>query len=186
MNYADIKECDISNGPGVRVSLFVSGCTRHCKNCFNKETWDFTYGSPFTQKEADHILALLAQEHIRGFSLLGGEPFEYSNQKALLPLLKEIKKRYPLKSVWCFTGYLFDKDILEDMCRKWKETKEMLRYLDILVDGKFIEEQKDLSLRFKGSANQRTILVQESIKDTPEGIALADHGIVLWDPESEP
>lgn len=177
MNYADIKECDVSNGPGVRITLFVSGCTHHCKNCFNEETWDFQYGEPFTQKEIDRILELLEPEHIHGFTLLGGEPFEYSNQKGVLPLLREIKKRYPQKDIWCFSGYLFDRDIVGDMCKKWEETKEMLQYIDVLVDGEFIEEQKDLSLRFKGSANQRTILVQESLK---EG------SIVLWDPASQP
>lgn len=177
MNYADIKECDVANGPGVRVSLFVSGCTHHCKNCFNEETWDFHFGNPFTQKEINHILTLLTPNYIHGFTLLGGEPFEYSNQQALLPLLRSIKETYPKKDIWCFSGYLFDKDLLNDMCKKWKETREMLSYLDVLVDGEFIEEQKDLSLRFRGSANQRIIMVQESLKEKT---------IILWDPEREP
>ncbi len=177
MNYADIKDCDVANGPGIRITLFVSGCTHHCKNCFNQETWDFQYGEPFTQKEIDRILELLEPEHIHGFTLLGGEPFEYPNQKGVLPLLREIKKRYPQKDIWCFSGYLFDQDIVGDMCQKWEETKEMLQYIDVLVDGEFIEEQKDLSLRFKGSANQRTILVQESLQEGK---------IVLWNPASQP
>lgn len=177
MNYADIKECDVANGPGVRVSLFVSGCTHHCKNCFNEETWDFHFGKPFTEKEINRILTLLKPEYIHGFTLLGGEPFEYSNQRGVLPLLRAMKETYPKKDIWCFSGYLFDQDILGDMCRKWEETKEMLRYIDVLVDGKFIEEQKDLSLRFKGSKNQRTIMVQKSLETG---------NIVLWDPASEP
>ena len=177
MNYADIKECDISNGPGIRISLFVSGCTHHCKNCFNEETWDFHYGKVFTQKEIDRILTLLKPDYIHGFTLLGGEPFEYSNQQGVLPLLRAIKETYPQKDIWCFSGYLFDQDIVGNMCKKWKETKEMLKYIDILVDGEFIEEQKDLSLRFKGSKNQRTIMVQESLKTGT---------IVLWDSASEP
>lgn len=177
MNYADIKECDVANGPGVRVSLFVSGCTHHCKNCFNEETWDFHFGKPFTENEINRILTLLAPNHIHGFTLLGGEPFEYSNQQAVLPLLRAIKENYPYKDIWCFSGYLFDQDILDDMCKKWKETKEMLQYIDVLVDGRFIEEQKNLSLRFRGSANQRIIMVQESLKTNT---------IVLWNPASEP
>lgn len=177
MYYADIKNCDVSNGPGVRISLFVSGCTHHCKNCFNEETWDFHYGEPFTEKEIERILTLMEPDYIRGFTLLGGEPFEYSNQQGVLPLLRAIKERYPKKTVWCFSGYLFDRDIVGSMCAKWAETQEMLRYIDVLVDGEFVEELKDLSLRFKGSSNQRTILVQES---------LGSGGIVLWDSESEP
>ncbi len=177
MNYADIKECDVANGPGIRISLFVSGCTHHCKNCFNEETWDFNYGSLFTEKEIDQILTLLKPEHIHGFTLLGGEPFEYKNQQGVLPLLRAIKKHYPKKDIWCFSGYLFDQDILGVMCKKWEETEEMLQYIDVLVDGEFIEEQKDLSLRFKGSSNQRIIMVQASLKAG---------NIILWNPESEP
>lgn len=177
MYYADIKNCDIANGPGIRVSLFVSGCTHHCRNCFNQEAWDFSYGKPFTQQQIDHILTLLAPDHIHGFTLLGGEPFEHCNQQGLLPLLRAIKARYPKKDIWCFSGYLFDKDILGVMCQKWQETKEMLSYIDVLVDGEFIEEQKDISLRFKGSANQRIILVPESLQQ---------HTLVFWDPASQP
>lgn len=163
MNYADIKQYDISNGPGVRISLFVSGCTHRCKNCFNEEAWDFNYGKPFTEETADQILEYLAPDYIWGLTLLGGEPFERSNQQGLLPLLRRVRERYPDKSVWCFSGYLFDRDILDRMAEDWSETKEMLSYIDVLVDGEFIEEEKDLTKRFKGSANQRTIDVQASL-----------------------
>ena len=144
MNYADIKQYDVANGPGVRVSLFVSGCTHHCKNCFNQVTWDFNYGSPFTEKEIEKILEYLKPDYVKGLTLLGGEPMEHTNQQGLLPLLRRIRKVYPDKDVWCFTGYDFDKDVL--------------------VDGPFIEELKSVALRFKGSSNQRTIDVQASLK----------------------
>lgn len=164
MNYAEIKYKDVANGPGVRTTLFVSGCTHHCKGCFNEIAWDFNYGKPFTDDTINDILKSLQPDFISGLTLLGGEPFEYTNQKGLLPLLREVKKRYPNKDIWCFTGYLFDKDIVDDMCKKWPETAEMLSYIDVLVDGKFVEELKNLMLRFKGSENQRTILVKESLK----------------------
>lgn len=164
MNYAEIKYRDVANGPGVRTTLFVSGCTHHCKGCFNEITWDFNYGKPFTDDTINDILNSLQPDFISGLTLLGGEPFEYANQKGLLPLLREVKKRYPNKDIWCFTGYLFDKDIVDDMCKKWPETAEMLSYIDVLVDGKFVEELKNLMLRFKGSENQRTILVKESLE----------------------
>lgn len=172
MNYADIKRIDVANGPGVRVSLFVSGCTHHCKGCFNAETWDFNYGNIFTNHEINKIMDYLEPSYIQGLSILGGEPFEYSNQQGLLPLMRRLKERYPDKNVWCYTGYDFDKDIRDDMMQKWPETRELIDYIDIIVDGKFIEEQKDLSLRFRGSANQRIIDVKKSL-ETNE--------IVLWD-----
>ena len=164
MNYGNIKECDIADGPGVRVSLFVSGCRHHCKGCFNSETWDFQYGVPFTEETQDKILELLKPGYIQGFTLLGGEPFEPENQQVLVHLLKKIRETYPQKDIWCFTGFLFDKDIIENMCKKWKETNELLSYIDVLVDGRFVEELKNLNLKFKGSENQRTILVNESLK----------------------
>ncbi len=170
MNYATIKKHDVSNGPGIRVSLFVSGCTHHCKGCFNKETWDFNYGSPFTTSIMYDILEAVKPDYIKGLTLLGGEPFEYANQIALLPLVKTYKEKFPNKSLWCYSGYTFDVDI-KDMLNKWPETKEFLSYIDILVDGKFIEEEKDLNLRFRGSRNQRVIMVQESLKSDK---------IVLW------
>ncbi len=165
MNYAEIKYCDIANGPGVRTSLFVSGCNHRCKGCFNEIAWDFNYGKPFTQNTIDDILNSLAPDYIQGLTLLGGEPFEYDNQKALLPLLRQVREQYPDKDIWCFTGFLFDSEILEKMCPVWKETRELLSYIDVLVDGRFVEELKNLNLKFKGSENQRTILVQESLRE---------------------
>ena len=164
MNYAEIKYCDVANGPGVRTSLFVSGCSHHCPGCFNEIAWDFNYGKPFTQDTIDSIIESLKPDYIQGLTLLGGEPFEYSNQKGLLPLVRQVRKVLPQKDIWCFTGILFDKDIIENMCKKWKETNELLSYIDVLVDGRFVEELKNLNLKFKGSENQRTILVNESLK----------------------
>ena len=164
MNYAEIKYCDVANGPGVRTSLFVSGCSHHCPGCFNEIAWDFNYGKPFTQATIDSIIESLKPDYIQGLTLLGGEPFEYSNQKGLLPLVRQVRKVLPQKDIWCFTGFLFDKDIIENMCKKWKETNELLSYIDVLVDGRFVEELKNLNLKFKGSENQRTILVNESLK----------------------
>lgn len=176
MNYAAIKKYDVANGPGVRVSLFVSGCTHHCPGCFNKETWDFNYGSPFDSDVMNEVIKALEPSYIRGFTLLGGEPFEYSNQQGVLPLLREIKNRFPHKDIWCFTGYDFEKDILGNMVNKWPETNEMLSYIDVLVDGEFVESLKNLSLRFRGSSNQRLIQVQES---------LASNSVVLWDDQKD-
>lgn len=164
MNYAEIKYNDIANGPGVRTSIFVSGCNHHCKGCFNELTWDFNYGNEFTSKQIDEIVESLKPDYIAGLTLLGGEPFEYENQLGLLPLLREVKSKYPHKDIWCFTGFLFDRDIVENMCSKWPHTREMLSYIDVLVDGKFIEELKNLNLKFKGSSNQRTIDVASSLK----------------------
>ncbi len=170
MNYAAIKKHDVANGPGIRTSLFVSGCTHHCKGCFNKEAWDFNYGSPFTTSIMYDILEAVKPDYIKGLTLLGGEPFEYANQIALLPLAKAFREKYPNKSLWCYSGYTFDVD-MKDMINKWPETKEFLSYIDVLVDGKFIEEEKDLNLRFRGSQNQRVIMVQES---------LSKGEVVLW------
>lgn len=164
MNYAEIKYCDVANGPGVRTSLFVSGCSHHCPGCFNEIAWDFNYGKPFTQDTIDSIIESLKPDYIQGLTLLGGEPFEYSNQKGLLPLVRQVREVLPQKDIWCFTGFLFDKDIIENMCKKWKETNELLSYIDVLVDGRFVEELKNLNLKFKGSENQRTIPVNESLK----------------------
>lgn len=164
MNYAEIKYCNVANGPGVRTSLFVSGCSHHCPGCFNEIAWDFNYGKPFTQDTIDSIIESLKPDYIQGLTLLGGEPFEYSNQKGLLPLVRQVREVLPQKDIWCFTGFLFDKDIIENMCKRWKETNELLSYIDVLVDGRFVEELKNLNLKFKGSENQRTILVNESLK----------------------
>ena len=171
MNYAEIKNCDIANGPGVRVSLFVSGCTHHCPGCFNQVAWDFDYGKPFTQETMYSILAMLQPGYIKGLTLLGGEPFEPENQPAVVELLRQIKAKYPEKSIWAFSGYLFDRDILAGRLGPWEITREYLSYLDVLVDGPFVESRKNLSLRFRGSENQRIIDVPAS---------LAENRIVLW------
>lgn len=172
MNYATIKDCDIANGPGVRVSLFVSGCTHRCKGCFNEVAWDFDYGTPFTQETVDAILKMLAPAHIKGITLLGGEPFEPRNQPAIVDLLRCVKEKYPDKSVWAFSGYLFDKDILSGRLGPWEITQEYLSYLDVLVDGPFVEARKDLNLRFHGSSNQRII-------DVPASLQAGE--VVLWE-----
>ena len=175
MNYATIKPYDVANGPGVRVSLFVSGCTHHCKGCFNAETWDFNYGEPYTQEVEDRIVKALEPSYIKGFSLLGGDPFEPANQAELYRTLERIKKTYPEKTVWCYSGYDFEKDILAGKLGAWEITRRMLACIDIFVDGEFKEPLKNPNLRFKGSANQRIILVQESLK-TDE--------VILWNPET--
>lgn len=165
MNYATIKNCDIANGPGVRVSLFVSGCTHRCKGCFNEVAWDFNYGQPFTQETVNLILEMLRPDYIKGLTLLGGEPFEPQNQGAIVGLLRQVKGKYPDKSIWAFSGYLFDRDILPGKLGDPEITREFLSYLDVLVDGPFIESKKNLSLRFRGSENQRLIDVQRSINE---------------------
>ena len=165
MYYADIKKVDVANGPGVRVSLFVSGCTHKCKGCFNEEAWDFKYGHEYTQKEEDKIIELLKPDYIEGRTILGVEPFEYVNQKGILPLLRRIRKELPNKTIWCFSGYTFDTDILEDMCNKYEETRELISYIDVLVDGKFEIDKKNFKLKFRGSSNQRIINVKESLKN---------------------
>lgn len=164
MYFSVIKYCDVANGPGVRTSIFVSGCTHRCKGCFNADTWDFKYGREFTEADADEIIASLEPDYIEGLTLLGGEPFEHVNQKGLLPLVRRVKEKYPNKNIWAFTGYLFDRDIVDRMCKEWDETAELLSYIDIIVDGRFVMELRNLMLKFKGSENQRTIDVQESLK----------------------
>lgn len=163
MNYGEIKNCDIANGEGVRVSLFVSGCTHHCKNCFNAQTWDFSFGSPFTKETEEMILSLLAPDYINGLSLLGGEPFEPDNQRALLPFLKRVRAQYPDKTIWCYSGYTLESDLLSESRARCEVTDEMLSCLDVLVDGEFIEEQKNISLAFRGSENQRVIDVPKTL-----------------------
>lgn len=175
MNYADIKQFDVANGPGVRVSVFVSGCPHACPGCFNKEAWDYNYGKPFTDETIDYIIGLLNFSHYSGITFLGGEPFAESNQEGLLRLAKKVKETYPDKTIWCFTGYDFEKEIMTNMYEKWPYTKALLSYIDVLVDGRFVEAKKDLGLRFKGSSNQRTIMVQESIKSD---------SIVLWNADA--
>ncbi len=164
MKYADIKIADVANGTGVRVSLFVSGCNHHCKGCFNKQAWDFDYGKEFTEEDIDKIIKELDHPYVSGLTLLGGEPLEYQNQKGLLPLVKKVKEKFPDKSIWCYTGYTFDKDVEGNMFENWPETKELMQYIDVLVDGKFEEDKKDLNLKFRGSSNQRIIDVPQSLK----------------------
>ena len=162
MNYATIKRRDVANGPGVRVSLFVSGCEHRCPGCFNPEAWDFGYGQPFTRETEDAVLADLAPDFVKGLSLLGGEPFHPRNQPALAPFLRRVREAYPQKTIWCYTGYLLDRD-LRPGGRAWTEqTGSMLRDIDVLVDGPFVQAEKDLSLRFRGSANQRILRCAES------------------------
>lgn len=172
MNYATIKWADVANGPGVRVSLFVSGCTHRCPGCFNPEAQDFAYGQPFTKAEEDKILAALSPAHIKGLSLLGGEPLEPDNQRALLPFLRRVKEAYPHKEIWCYSGYLLDEELWKDSRARCESTDQLLSLLDVLVDGPFVEAKKDLNLRFRGSSNQRVLNVPAS---------LAAHAPVSWD-----
>ena len=164
MHYGNIKFNDIANGEGVRTSLFVSGCTHHCKGCFNPETWDFNYGNEFTKAVEDKIIDSLKPSHISGLTLLGGEPMEPANQKVLLEFIKRVKLIYPQKTIWCYTGYLFDEELLKPSRAYCPWTRELLSYIDVLIDGEFKYELKDITLRFKGSSNQRVIDVKESLK----------------------
>ena len=177
MNYSVIKKFDISNGPGVRVSLFVSGCTHHCKGCFNPETWSFDFGQEFTTDTEEEILEALRPDHIRGLSLLGGEPFEPQNQARLLPFVKRVREAFPEKTIWCYTGYTLETDILAERLGDPSVTMALLRNLDVLVDGEFHEAEKDPSLRFRGSKNQRIIDVTKSLEAGKT---------VLWDGREEP
>lgn len=157
MYYGEIKNCDIANGEGVRVTLFVSGCTNHCPGCFQPQTWDFTYGRPFTAQTEKTILEMLAPGYINGLTLLGGEPFEPENQRELLPFLKKVRAAYPDKTVWCFTGFTLDKLTDPAFPKHCEATQPMLDLIDVLVDGPFVQEKKNLALRFRGSENQRLI-----------------------------
>ena len=162
MHYGAIKNCDIANGEGVRISLFVSGCTNRCKNCFQPQTWDFEYGQPFTTDTEKELLDLLSPDYINGLTVLGGEPFEPSNQRALLPFLKKVRETYPKKNIWCFSGFTHEELKQEGSHPRCEVTDEMLALLDVLVDGRFVEELKDISLRFRGSSNQRLIDMNKS------------------------
>jgi len=165
MNYATIKWCDIANGEGVRISLFVSGCTHRCKNCFNQVAWDFSYGEIFDDNVAEKIYQELSSSYISGLSLLGGEPLEPSNQEALLPFVREVKKRFPQKTIWCYTGFVLDEKtgLLTDRRKNTVATAELISLFDVLVDGPFVEELKDIRLKFRGSSNQRVIDVQKTL-----------------------
>ena len=177
MNYATIKWRDIANGPGIRVSLFVSGCRHHCKGCFNPETWDFGYGEPYTQEVQERILQGMEKIYIRGLTLLGGEPFEPENQPFMLELTNEARRRFPDKSIWCYTGYTLESDILAGRLGDKETTLALLRNIDVLVDGEFHLAEKNPSLRFRGSGNQRLLDVKQTLE---QGTA------VLWDEEEEP
>ena len=172
MNYADIRPIDVANGPGIRVSLFVSGCTHACPECFNPEAWDFSYGQPFTQSEAEQILQAMEKPYIKGLSLLGGEPFHPANQAVVLELVRQVRAHFPPKDLWCYSGYLF-----EDLAagRVGEFSRELLEQIDILVDGPFIVGLKNLGLRFRGSSNQRILDVNNSLV---QGVP------VLWDDSS--
>lgn len=165
MKYANIKNYDIANGKGIRVSLFVSGCTHHCKGCFNEVAWDFNFGEDFTQEVENQIIEMMKPSYIKGLTLLGGEPFEVSNQMALLPFIKRVKEIYPNKDIWAYTGYLFDQELLNPSRARCEVTDELLSYIDILVDGRFVLELKDVALKFRGSENQRIIDVKKSLKE---------------------
>ena len=171
MNYATIKPRDIANGPGVRVSLFVSGCTHRCPGCFNAEAWDFDYGKPFDGAVVDELLGLLEPDYVKGLSLLGGEPFEPQNQAALVELLRKVREKYPSKTVWCYSGYTLEQLRGESRAR-CEYTDEMLSMIDVLVDGRFVMEKKNIRLRFRGSENQRLIDLNKT-REAGE--------IVLWD-----
>lgn len=171
MNYSEIKICDIANGSGVRTTLFVSGCRNHCEGCFQPETWSFEYGKPFGEAAQQEILNSLAPDYIHGLTLLGGDPFEEENQKALLPFLRRLKERFPdetdaegerkaKKNIWAFSGYLLE-DLLPGGKKHTEDTEELLSYIDVLVDGPFILAQKNLCLKFRGSENQRLIDMNE-------------------------
>ena len=165
MNYGEIKKTDIANGEGVRVTLFVSGCKIHCPGCFNSCTWDFEYGNPFTPEVQEEVIQSLKPEYISGLTVLGGEPFELENQKELVKFLSLVKRTYPEKTIWCYTGYIYDVDLLpSDGKRHCDVTEEMLSYIDVLVDGPFIQDLKDITLKFRGSRNQR-ILELKKLKD---------------------
>ena len=164
MNYGEIKNCDIANGIGVRVSLFVSGCTHHCKNCFNPETWDFNFGEEFTSDIQDKILSMLEPDYIAGLTILGGEPFEPKNQEALLPFIKRVKEKFPRKNIWIYSGYTFE-ELTGDSRANCEYTEEILSYTDVLVDGEFVDERKNIMLKFRGSENQRIIDIPSTLEN---------------------
>lgn len=162
MNYGQIKKTDIANGEGVRVSLFVSGCRRRCPNCFNPETWSFGYGKPFTAGTEAEIYEALSKSYINGLTVLGGEPFEPENQRALLPFLRRVRTKFPEKTIWCYSGSTLEEILAPDNAYHCEATEALLHLIDVLVDGPFIEAQKDISLKFRGSSNQRLIDMKKS------------------------
>ena len=172
MNYAEIKYCDIANGLGCRTVLFVSGCRNACKGCFQPQTWAFDYGNEFDEKVQKEILDSLAPAYVQGLTLLGGEPFEEENQKDLLPFVRKVKEMYPKKNIWAFTGYIYDKDLIPGGRKYTEDTDELLSLIDILVDGPFREEEKDITLKFRGSRNQRVIDLQKTRKSGTIALAM--------------
>lgn len=164
MYYGNIKNYDIADGEGVRVTLFVSGCTNHCEGCFQKETWDFLFGKPYTEETEKELLDMLAPSFISGLTLLGGEPFEPENQKELVKLLRKVKTMYPEKTIWSYTGFVYDKDLLKGQRKYTDVTDEMLSYLDVLVDGPFVLAKKNISIAFRGSENQRIIDMKKTLE----------------------
>lgn len=163
MYYGGIKDCDVANGPGVRVTLFVSGCTNHCEGCFQPQTWDFCYGEPFTGETEERLLRMLRPAYIRGLTVLGGEPFEPENQRALLPFLRRVRRELPGKDIWAFTGFTWETLLREGSHPRCEATEEMLSLLDVLVDGPFVLAKRNLMLRFRGSENQRLLDVPKTI-----------------------
>ena len=171
MHYGEIKDCDIANGIGVRISLFVSGCRNHCPHCFQPETWNFTYGDPFTPEVEERILSMLSPAYIQGLTVLGGEPMEAENQRDLLPFLRRVRQTYPTKTIWIYSGFTYE-ELHDSTCRaRCEVTDEILSLIDVLVDGRYVEEKRNISLRFRGSENQRLI-------DVPKTVAAGS--VVLW------
>ena len=164
MNYANIKHHDVANGPGIRVSLFVSGCTHHCKGCFNAEAWSFTYGEPFTQQTVEEILLALQPAYIQGLSLLGGEPFEPENQPEVAGLISRVRRELPEKNIWIYTGFVYDRDLVPGGRKYTDYTDQILDQTDILIDGPFVLEEKDIRLKFRGSRNQRILDMKQTRK----------------------
>ena len=173
MHYGEIKNCDIANGEGVRVTLFVSGCTNRCEGCFQPQTWDFCYGNPFTKEVEDKIIKMLEPSYIDGLTLLGGEPFEPENQRALLPFVKRVKEIYPQKNIWAFSGFTIEKLLEDEPHPRCEVTDELLSLIDVLVDGKFVLEKKNIRLKFRGSENQRVLNLPQTLKEK--------RPILLWE-----
>ena len=172
MYFGEIKNCDIANGQGVRVTLFVSGCTNRCEGCFQPQTWDFHYGRPFTKETEDELLAMLAPSYINGLTLLGGEPMEPENQRALLPFVRRVRETYPEKTVWCYSGFTLEELLTDGSHPRCEATDGLLALIDVLVDGKFVLAKKDISLRFRGSSNQRLLDLPATLREGKP---------VLWD-----
>lgn len=176
MHYGAIRKYDVANGPGVRITLFVSGCRNHCKGCFQKETWDFCYGQEYTNDTEDYILSMLDSDYVEGLTILGGEPFEPENQETILGLIKRVRKDLPQKNIWVFSGYRLEEEILKEGAHPNTQfSKEIISKIDVLVDGRFIEEKKNITLIFRGSENQRLIDIKKTLESGT---------VVLWDESS--